>query len=100
VVKVTLRQRESLAELRVRDGVIVLQAQLWPDEVRQPDFAFLGEGTEVRPQELKMAMSLIDTMTEDFDPAAHHDRYREAVEAASGQARQRVSARPAPSGAI
>ncbi|HEY4463588.1 MAG TPA: Ku protein [Streptosporangiaceae bacterium] len=81
VVKVTLRQRESLAELRVRDGLIVLQALLWPDEVREPDFAFLGEETEVRPQELKMAMSLIDSMTEDFDPAAHRDRYREAVEA-------------------
>src|SRR5262249_14012824 len=32
-------------------------------------------------QELKMAASLIDTMTEDFDPSAYRDAYREALEA-------------------
>jgi DNA end-binding protein Ku len=80
VVKVTLRQRESLANMRVRDGVIVLQALLWPDEIREPDFGFLEEDVEVRSQELKMATSLIDTMTEDFTPAAYHDGYREELE--------------------
>ena len=81
VAKVALRQREALAALRVRDGVITLETLLWPDEVRQPDFPFLDEDIEVRPQELKMAASLIDTMTEDFDPDQYHDTYREALEA-------------------
>jgi len=77
VAKVALRQREALAALRVREGVITLETLLWPDEVRKPDFAFLDEDIEVRSQELKMAASLIDTMTEDFEP----DQYREALEA-------------------
>ena len=81
MAKVALRQREALAALRVRDGVITLETLLWPDEVRQPDFAFLDEDIEVRSQELKMAASLIDTMTEDFDPDQYHDAYREALEA-------------------
>ena len=81
VAKVALRQREALAALRVRDGVITLETLLWPDEVRKPDFAFLDEDIEVRSQELKMAASLIDTMTEDFDPDQYHDDYREALEA-------------------
>jgi DNA end-binding protein Ku len=81
VAKVALRQREALAALRVRDGVITLETLLWPDEVRNPDFAFLDEDIEVRSQELKMAASLIDTMTEDFDPDQYHDAYREALEA-------------------
>ncbi len=81
VAKVALRQRESLAALRVREGVITLETLLWPDEVRKPDFAFLDEDIEARPQELKMAASLIDTMTEDFDPDEYHDDYREALEA-------------------
>jgi DNA end-binding protein Ku len=34
----------------------------------------------VRTQELKMAASLIDTMTEDFDPSLYRDAYREALE--------------------
>ncbi|HTQ91430.1 MAG TPA: Ku protein, partial [Streptosporangiaceae bacterium] len=54
---------------------------LWPDEVRKPDFAFLDEDIEVRSQELKMAASLIDTMTEDFEPDQYRDAYREALEA-------------------
>jgi DNA end-binding protein Ku len=81
VAKVALRQREALAALRVREGVITLETLLWPDEVRKPDFAFLDEEIEVRSQELKMAASLIDTMTEDFDPDQYHDAYREALEA-------------------
>jgi DNA end-binding protein Ku len=81
VAKVALRQREALAALRVRDGVLTLETLLWPDEVRKPDFAFLDEDIEVRSQELKMAASLIDTMTEDFEPDQYHDTYRDALEA-------------------
>ncbi|TMR08355.1 Ku protein [Nonomuraea turkmeniaca] len=80
VVKVALRQRESLATLRVRDGVFVLETMLWPDEIRTPDFGFLEEDIEVRPQELQMAESLISTMESDFDPSEHHDTYREALQ--------------------
>ena len=81
VAKVAIRQREALAALRVRDGVLVLETLLWPDEVRGPDFKFLDEDVDIRSQELKMAASLIDTMTEDFDPSLYKDTYREALEA-------------------
>jgi DNA end-binding protein Ku len=79
IAQVALRQRESLATLRSRDGVLVLETLLWPDEVRTADFPFLDQDIEVRPQELTMASSLIDSMTSDFDPDAHHDGYREAL---------------------
>src|SRR5690348_16144602 len=81
VAKVAIRQREALAALRVREDVLVLETLLWPDEIRTPDFKFLDENVDVRSQELKMAASLIDTMTEDFDPSAYRDAYREALEA-------------------
>ncbi|HSP38436.1 MAG TPA: Ku protein [Frankiaceae bacterium] len=81
VVKVALRQREQLATLRVRDGVFVLETMLWPDEIRTPEFGFLDEDIEVRPQELTMAGSLIDSLTADFDPSQYTDEYREALEA-------------------
>ena len=80
IAQVALRQRESLATLRTRDGVLVLETLLWPDEVRGADFGFLDEDIEVRSQELRMATSLIDSMTVDFDPAEYHDRYREALQ--------------------
>jgi DNA end-binding protein Ku len=81
VVKIALRNRESLATLRVRDGVFVLETMLWPDEVREPDFGFLEEDVEVRQQELAMAGSLIDTLSGDFDPSQYKDDYREALQA-------------------
>jgi DNA end-binding protein Ku len=79
IAQVALRQRESLAILRARDGVLVLETLLWPDEVRVPDFPFLADNIEVRPQELRMAESLIESMTLDFDPDEYHDSYREAL---------------------
>ncbi|WP_061299788.1 non-homologous end joining protein Ku [Herbidospora cretacea] len=80
IVKVALRQRESLATLRVRDGIFVLETMLWPDEVRTADFGFLDEDIDLRPQELKMAESLIETMVADFDPSEYKDAYREALQ--------------------
>src|SRR3954468_16282813 len=80
VVKVALRSREALATLRVRNGVFVLETMMWPDEVREPEFAFLDEDIDVRPQELAMAASLIDTLAGTFDPSQYTDSYREALE--------------------
>jgi DNA end-binding protein Ku len=80
LVKVAIRTREALATLRVRDGVLVLETMVWPDEVRTPDFGFLDEDVTVRPQELAMAESLIESMTGEFDPDLYHDEYRQALE--------------------
>jgi DNA end-binding protein Ku len=80
IARVALRQRETLAAVRARDGLLVLSTLLWPDEIRTPDFDFLGQEVDVRSQELRMASSLIDSMTADFDPAQHSDKYREALE--------------------
>jgi DNA end-binding protein Ku len=80
LVKVAIRNREQLATLRVRDGVIVLETMIWPDEVREPDFGFLDEDVELRPQEQKMARSLLESMAGDCDPSEYTDNYREALE--------------------
>jgi DNA end-binding protein Ku len=80
VVKVALRQRERLAMLRPRDGVLVLQTLLWPDEVRGTKLDFLDQDVSVRPQELAMAESYISALSGDFDPSEFSDHYREALE--------------------
>jgi len=81
IVKVALRQRETLALLRVWSDVLVLQTMLWPDEVRAADFDFLHEDLpEVRQEEMSMAGMLIDSLSEEvFEPDKFHDDYREAV---------------------
>lgn len=79
VVKVAIRQREQLATLRVHQGVLLLNTMLWPDEIRTPEFGFLDEDLKVRPPELAMASSLIDSMAGDFQPDVFTDDYRAAL---------------------
>jgi DNA end-binding protein Ku len=79
VVMVTLRQKTHLATLRVYGDVITLQTLMWPDEVRTPSFPALEDDTELRPAELEMAASLVESMASDFDPTAFTDEYREAM---------------------
>jgi DNA end-binding protein Ku len=82
VVTVSIRTRMTTAVLRVRDDVIVMQTMLWPDEVRKPDFGSL-DATEhaAKPNELKMARLLVDTLAGDYDPDEYEDDYQKAVEA-------------------
>ena len=80
LVKVAIRNREQLATLRVRDGVIVLETMIWPDEVREASFSFLDQKVELRPQERTMAESLVESMSGDFDPEQYTDEYRAALQ--------------------
>lgn len=80
VVKITIRQKETLATIRARDDVLVMHTMLWPDEIRKAEFDFLDSDVEVRPQELKMATSLVESMAGDFDPGTFTDDYRDALE--------------------
>ncbi|WP_323791126.1 Ku protein [Nocardioides sp.] len=83
VVTVALRQRTSVAVLRVRPtdagDVIVMQTMMWPDEIRTPDFSV--EVGEVKESESKMATMLVETLAGDFDASEFEDDYAGAVEA-------------------
>ncbi len=80
VVKVALRQRETLAILRVRDQAIVLQTLLWADEVRAPELKGLADDIDLRPQELSMAQSLVESLAADFEPEQYEDEYKVAMQ--------------------
>lgn len=80
LVTVSIRTRMTLAVLRVRDGVIVLQTMLWADEIRTPEFESLSEETHATDKELAMAASLVDSLSGDFEPDEFEDDYATAVE--------------------
>jgi len=81
VVTVSIRTRMTMAVLRVRDGVIVMQTMLWPDEVRSPEFANLGDEVHATEKELAMAHLLVDSLAGDYDPDDYEDDYAAAVQA-------------------
>lgn len=79
VVKFTMRRRETLAVVRARGGVLVVHTLLRPDQIREPEFEFLQAGAQSRPQEMRMATSLVNSMAGTFDPAGFTDEYRGAL---------------------
>jgi DNA end-binding protein Ku len=81
IVLVTMRQKTHLAALRVHDGVLALQTLMWPDEVRDATFPALSDDIELKPAELAMAASLVESMAADFDPTQFTDEYRDAMRA-------------------
>ena len=81
VCKITLRDKEHLATLRLRGDMFVLETMYWPDEIRQLSMedVDITEIPEPRPQEVAMAEALIENLTEDFEPSAYTDTYRQKV---------------------
>jgi DNA end-binding protein Ku len=70
--------RENLACLRVRDGVITLERMFFDDEVRSTDGIVPSE-SKVDSKQLKMAEDLIGAYTSDFEPDRYKDTYRERL---------------------
>ncbi|RJO68272.1 Ku protein [Nocardia panacis] len=103
LVHFTLRQKTRLAALRVREGMLVLQTLLWPDEVRSVEFDSLVDVAEPRPQEISMAETLVATMSDDFDPSLYTDEYQielqkvldEAIASGTGKVTPRAEVAPA-----
>jgi len=79
IAKVSFRDKEHLAALRFKDKVFVLETMFWPDEIRAADFETVDADGKVRGQEVEMAKSLIENLTEPWNPEAFKDEYREAL---------------------
>src|SRR3954469_9314177 len=83
IVHFAPRNKTRLAALRVKDfskrDVMVIHTLLWPDEIRDPDFPILDKEVEIKPAELKMAGSVVESMTDDFHPDQFRDDYQEQL---------------------
>ena len=74
-----LRNRESLAVVRADENVIVVNKIRFQQEIRGTEELHLPKKTAVKPNELKMALSLVDQLTEKFDPSKYKDTYTDAL---------------------
>ena len=79
LAKVAFREKEHLCTLRAKDGIFVLESMFWPDEIRATEFDVLQQDVKIRPQEVEMARSLIDNLSDEFKPEQFKDEYREAL---------------------
>jgi DNA end-binding protein Ku len=91
IARVVLRTKQYLAAIRPKDDALVMETMLFSDEVNPlEDLDLPGPDVDVTEREEKMARSLIDSLTTDFEPSKYRDEYRERVlklieQKASGQ---------------
>ncbi|GEB31015.1 MULTISPECIES: Ku protein [Brevibacillus] len=82
IAQVTMRNRQSLAVIRLYEHCMMLETIFYPDEVRPVNqVPALPEATiPLAENELKMATELIGNMTVPFDPAKYTDEYRSELQ--------------------
>ena len=97
LAKVTLRQKEQLCTLRLYENTIALETMFYADEIRGAEGLDIPEMDKVSDRELKMAKSLVDMLTGDFEPEKYQDNYRDALlELIERKAEGEEIKRPAP----
>lgn len=80
VARVVLRNKESLAVLRVSNNTLVMSTMHYPDEVRETGaLPELNYQVNLHENEVKMAISLINNLSAAFQPEKYTDTYRERL---------------------
>lgn len=82
VAKVAMREREHLCVLRLVGDALSVSMMYFADEIRSTQelgIAELEQKVQVRPEEMDMAVKLVDNLTDAFAPEKYHDAYREEL---------------------
>ncbi|MFC4005015.1 Ku protein [Prauserella oleivorans] len=81
LARFVMRGKEYIAAVRAGDGVLVLNTLLFPEDIRVPqkEISKLPAPGNVKEKEVDMAVSLIESMAEEWDPDDYHDEYTERV---------------------
>lgn len=80
IAKILIRSKQSLAALRVKNDILLMETIFYPDEIRSPASLNTGlEKAKLHDNEIKMAVYLIENLSTDFDPARYEDKYRQAL---------------------
>jgi DNA end-binding protein Ku len=77
IAKVVIRKKQHLAAVRPWSGVILLETMYFADEIRKPES--VDAGGKLRSAEVEMARSLVDNLSDSFDPEKYDDTYRKEL---------------------
>ncbi len=80
LARIIIRSKQSLAALRIRDRYLLMETLFFPDEIRSPESLNSGlERSRLHDNEVKMAVSLVENLSTDFDPGKYQNEYRQAL---------------------
>jgi DNA end-binding protein Ku len=80
IARVTIRNKQYLAALRVYQQVLVMETMFYPDEVRSPAaLPDVDRKVDLSSREIEMAIQLVENLTEKFQPEQYQDEYRKEL---------------------
>jgi len=77
IAKVVIRNKQHLAALRANDGRLILETMYYPDEIREPES--VDGRTKLQKDEVEMAKSLVENLSDSFKPDRYDDDYRKEL---------------------
>ncbi len=80
IAKVVIKTRQHLAAVKPQKDGLMLELMHFPQEILDVSKFETPHARTVGKQEMTMAMQLIDSMTEKWNPSKYTDEYREALE--------------------
>jgi DNA end-binding protein Ku len=78
VAKVAIRDKESLCLVRPYRDVLSMDTLFYANEIRSTKNIAV-DAVGVSPREIEMAVSLIENLSDSFDPQRYHDEYQAAL---------------------
>ena len=98
IAKVVISNREYLASVKPDGLFLVLDLMHFASEILAPEELNNGSATAITDKELKMAQSLVESMSTPWEPEKYRDEYRNAVMEMIEQKAQHkeVAKKPAP----
>jgi DNA end-binding protein Ku len=80
VAKIALRDREHLCLIQVQGNTLLCNTLNWPDEIRSTEELNLPQNVKISDREVSMATSLIDNLSDSFQPERYSDDYKAAFQ--------------------
>jgi len=79
IAKVIIRTRQHLAAVKANGDLLVLDLMRFEDELVSPREVAKPEGKSLGAKAVKMATTLVEQMSEEWDPSRYTDDYRSAL---------------------
>src|SRR5690242_2421643 len=82
IAKVTMHQREYTVFIRPRSHGLTIHTMYFVNEIHKVEnYGKTDQDVKLRPQEIKLAEQLVESLAEDFKPQQYHDTYQERLKA-------------------
>ena len=82
IAKIAMHQREYTVFIRPRHHGLTIHTMYFANEIHEVEgYGKLDKSIVLKPQEIKLAQQLVDTLSEDFNPKQYHDTFQENLKA-------------------